>query len=520
MFRTVLVANRGEIALRVIRTLRELGVRSVAVYSDADEGAPHVEAADTAVRIGPAPARESYLDADRLLSAAREAGAEAIHPGYGFLSESAGFARRCAEAGVTFLGPSPTALEAAGDKAGARRTAETLGIPTVPGCPPSADLAELARAARMLQPPLLVKAAAGGGGRGMRRVELADELEEILPSAAREAQAAFGDGTLLVERYLHPARHVEVQIVGSGRGGVAALGERECSLQRRYQKVVEEAPSPAVDEATRDRLLDAARRFAAAVGYAGAGTVEFLLAADGSFHFLEMNARLQVEHPVTELVTGLDLVRLQLEVAAGEGPPLASLEGRVRGHAIEARLYAEDPAGGFLPTSGDVGLLRWPQGPGVRVDAGIHAGQAIGTDYDPLLAKVIGWAADREHARRRLVRALEETVLLGLRTNQGFLIDLLESEAFRLGRTFTHTLETAAEERAHRARFAELVGEPLPETVLAAAVLALEGSLEAGPAGSWSGAATLRRDGPGSLTRSTGERSPWHTLGRWRLGRP
>ncbi|MFN2431981.1 MAG: acetyl/propionyl/methylcrotonyl-CoA carboxylase subunit alpha [Gemmatimonadota bacterium] len=513
MFRTVLVANRGEIALRVIRTLRELGVRSVAVYSDPDVDSPHVEAADEAVRLGPAPARDSYLDAARVLEAAHATGAEAIHPGYGFLSENATFARRCAEAGVVFVGPSPQALEATGDKARARETAASLGVPTVPASAPSGDLKALARVARELEPPYLVKAAAGGGGKGMRLVRSTEGLPEALASAAREARAAFGDATLLVERYVHPARHVEVQVLGDGGGGVAALGERECSLQRRYQKIVEEAPSAALEEDTRTAMLDAARRLAGSVRYAGAGTVEFLLAADGSFFFLEMNARLQVEHPVTELVTGLDLVRLQLEIACGEVSDLPALEVPARGHAIEARLYAEDPTAGFLPSSGTIGLLRWPQGPGVRVDAGIQQGQRVGTDYDPLLAKLVAWAPDREHARRRLVRALEETALLGLVTNQGFLLELLESDPFRSGRTFTHTVEGSADQPGMAAH-AGASAMPV-ELALAGGALALRMGASA-PSGPATGDAGAGFEVDGASVRR--ESSPWRTLGSWRLG--
>jgi acetyl/propionyl-CoA carboxylase alpha subunit len=514
VFRSVLVANRGEIALRVIRTLRELGIRSIAVYSAADEAAPHVLAADDAVAIGPAPPRESYLNVDRILSAARETGAEAIHPGYGFLSESAAFARQCAGANLTFIGPSPETLEAAGDKTAARRSAESVGVPIVPGAPPSADFAGLARSARKLPLPLLVKAAAGGGGKGMRRVATWEALEEALRSGAREAEAAFGDGTLLIESYVHPARHVEVQILGDGRGGVAALGERECSLQRRYQKIVEEAPSPALDPALRTRLLEAARRVAAAVRYGGAGTVEFLLGPDGGFYFLEINARLQVEHPVTELMTGLDLVRLQLEIAAGDTIDLEEMESHsresaARGHAIEARLYAEDPSQEFLPTTGTIAVLRWSEGPGVRIDSGIQPGQIIGSEYDPLLAKLIAWAPDREQARRRLAGALEETVLLGLRTNQAFLREILGSEAFQSGHTFTHTVEGEPGGPGLVAAFRARESEPLSEVMLAAAVMALGQPV------------TILAEGAaanGYLGAQPVETSPWRTLGAWRLG--
>jgi len=419
---TILIANRGEIAGRIIRACRKLGLRAVAVYSDADADSPHVSAADAAVRLGPAPAADSYLNVPALLSAAARAGADAVHPGYGFLAENAGFARACAEAGLVFVGPSPEAIAAMGDKRAARQLAAGLGLPVLPGYDgPAQDEAALTREAARLGYPLMVKAAAGGGGRGMRLVSAPEELAAALAGARREAAAAFGNGDLLLERAVLRPRHVEVQVFGDSHGRVLHLGERECSVQRRHQKVIEESPSPAVGPALRAEMGAAAVALAAAVGYTGAGTVEFLLDEAGRFTFLEMNTRLQVEHPVTELVTGIDLVEWQLRVAAGEALPWAQDEIALTGHAIEARLYAEDPAVGFRPTGGEVLLWQPPAGEGVRVDDGIRTGSVVGGHYDPLLAKIIAAGPARAEALRRLRRALADTILLGLTTNLPFL---------------------------------------------------------------------------------------------------
>ncbi len=461
--RRVLIANRGEIAVRVIRTLRARGIESVAVWSEADRSALHVRLADRAVPIGPAPATESYLSIPAILAAAESAGADAVHPGYGFLSENAGFARAVGDAGLIFIGPSPEAMEALGDKAKARATAGRSGVPTVPGADAPADPAALRAAAEAIGFPLLVKAAAGGGGRGLRPVAAAGELEAAARAAEREAIQAFGDGRLILERALHPVRHVEVQVVGDGRGGVTAFPERECSLQRRHQKLIEESPSAAVGDDLRRRLLAAATTLAAAVRYAGAGTLEFLVDDSGGFYFLEMNARLQVEHPVTEAVTSEDLVDWQIEVASGAGLPRSTDALRPSGHAIEARICAEDPDLGFLPATGRILRLRLPEGPGIRVDAGILGGGEVTPHYDSLLAKIIAHGPDRETARRRLAAALRDTAVLGVTTNTGFLIDVLESPEFREARTFTHTLEGL-----HRARPAADV----PDLVLAAAACA------------------------------------------------
>ena len=419
---TILIANRGEIALRIIRACHKLGLRAVAVYSDADADSPHVLAADDAVRLGPAPAAGSYLNIPALLSAAARAGADAIHPGYGFLAENADFARACAEAGLLFVGPSPDAIAAMGDKRAARQLAAKLGLPVLPGYDgPEQDDETLTHEAARLGYPLMVKAAAGGGGRGMRLVNAPDELAAALAGARREAAAAFGNGDLLLERAVLRPRHVEVQVFGDSHGRVVHLGERECSVQRRHQKVIEESPSPAVSPALRAAMGAAAVALAAAVGYTGAGTVEFLLDETGRFTFLEMNTRLQVEHPVTELVTGIDLVEWQLRVAAGEALPWAQDDITLTGHAIEARLYAEDPAADFRPTGGDVLLWQPPTGEGVRVDDGIATGSVVGGHYDPLLAKIIAAGPTRADALRHLGRALADTVLLGLTTNLAYL---------------------------------------------------------------------------------------------------
>jgi geranyl-CoA carboxylase alpha subunit len=439
VFASVLIANRGEIACRIARTIRAMGLRVIAVYSDADAGAPHVRASDTAVRIGPAPAADSYLNVAALIAAARDSGAEAVHPGYGFLSENAAFAQAVLDAGLIWIGPPPAAIAAMGNKAQAKARMEAAGLPVVPGWRgDTGDDAAVALAARRIGLPIMVKAAAGGGGRGMRLVTDEAQLDAAIATARAEAASAFGSGEILLEKAVVDARHVEVQVFADSHGACIHLGERDCSLQRRHQKVVEEAPSPAVDEPLRARMGAAAIAAAQAVGYVGAGTVEFLLAPDGEFYFLEMNTRLQVEHPVTEAITGLDLVDWQIRVASGEALPLAQDAVRPSGHAIEARLYAEDPAQDDLPQSGD--LLRWDAPPGVRVDAGVESGQAISPWYDPLLAKIIAHGTTRDEARRKLVAALERTVALGMATNRRFLIDVLDDDAFASGHVHTGTL--------------------------------------------------------------------------------
>ncbi|KAF0100238.1 MAG: accA [Rhodospirillaceae bacterium] len=440
-FSKVLVANRGEIAWRVMRTARAMGYRTVAVYSDADREAPHVAYADEAARIGPPPVGESYLSIERILEAAHRSGADAIHPGYGFLSENEAFATACEKAGLTFIGPPPAAIAAMGNKAAAKRRMIEAGVPCVPGYQ-GADQsdANLEAEARQIGLPVMVKAAAGGGGRGMRLVEHEGELLEAIRTARTEAESAFGSGELILEKAVVDARHVEIQVFADAHGNVIHLGERDCSVQRRHQKVIEEALSPAVDTALRERMGAAAVAAARAIGYRGAGTVEFLLGADGAFYFLEMNTRLQVEHPVTEAITGLDLVEWQLRVARGEHLPLRQEQVTFAGHAIEVRLYAEDADAGFLPQTGRIDVWRPATGPGVRIDHGIKEGLAISPYYDPMIAKVIAHGATREEARVRLVRALAETVVLGPTTNRHFLIRLLEHPDFAAGEATTSFL--------------------------------------------------------------------------------
>ncbi|GAB3988659.1 ATP-binding protein [Nocardioides marmoraquaticus] len=479
MFTRVLVANRGEIALRVFRTCRDLGVETVAVHTDLDARAPHVRAADVAMRV------ESYLDVDAVVAAAVSSGADAVHPGYGFLSERSTFARAVTDAGLVFVGPSAEVIELMGRKDAAREVAERAGVPVVPaydmvstsstsGGPSSVEPVETTDTSGWVF-PVLVKAAAGGGGKGMRVVRAAADLSEAVAAARREATAAFGDDAMLVEKYVERGRHVEVQVVGDGRGGAVHFGTRDCSAQRRHQKVVEEAPAPDLPPETRALLHRAAVDLAAEVSYAGAGTVEFLLdVATGDVYFLEMNTRLQVEHPVTELVTGTDLVALQLRVAAGEAEALTGLDEGVEvdGHAMEVRVYAEDPYAGFLPQAGRATTVRWPHGSGVRVDHALEDGQVVSTAYDPMLGKVVVHAADREAARRGLVRALEETAVLGLTTNVGFLRELVASDAFRDGEVDTAWLD----------RHELTAPDPAPARRAAArAVLAAEGR----PGGPW-----------------------------------
>jgi acetyl-CoA carboxylase biotin carboxylase subunit len=429
----VLIANRGEIACRIIRACHDEGLEAVAVYSDADRDSPHVRSADLALPIGPPPARESYLNVDRLLRAARESGAEAIHPGYGFLSERAHFAEAVEQAGLVFIGPPASAIRAMGDKTEARRRMEAAGVPIVPGTTdPVADEADAAAVAQRVGYPVMLKAAAGGGGKGMRRVSDAAGLRAALRAARSEAESAFGDGAVYLERCLERPRHVEVQVLADGRGGVVHLGERECSVQRRHQKLIEESPSPAVTPALRRRMGEAAVRAAASVGYRSAGTVEFLLVPDGPFYFLEMNTRIQVEHPVTELVYGVDLVREQLRLAAGR--PLAVPPGlQPRGHAIECRITSEDPFHGFVPATGRITALRVPTGPGVRWDGGIDVGADVGVFYDPLLAKLIVWGETRDHAIRRMRRALEELLIVGVPTSQPFHLRVMRDQRFASG---------------------------------------------------------------------------------------
>jgi acetyl/propionyl-CoA carboxylase alpha subunit len=498
MFRKVLIANRGEIACRIAATLREMRIASVAVYSAADRTALHVREADDAIEIGGAEARASYLDGGAVIRAAKSAGAEAIHPGYGFLAENAGFAAAVEAAGLVFIGPAPEQIRSLGDKRAARELASSLGVPVVPGATGSSPF-ELAAAARQIGYPVLIKAALGGGGKGMRVVHNSGELAEATESAGRLAKSAFGDGAVYLEKHLTRPRHVEVQIVGDGRGGAIHLFERECSLQRRHQKVIEESPSPVVGESLRERLEFAAIAITQAVQYRGAGTVEFLVADGGAFHFLEVNTRLQVEHPVTELVTGRDLVRLQLEAAAGLAlPEQGSID--CRGHAIEARVYAEDAIQGFLPQAGTVSRAIWPRAPFVRVDRGIESGDSVPVHYDPILAKLIALGDDRAHALERLTFALDQTRLYGIATNLPFLKALARSEGMRHG-----VFDTEWIEREFLDGFTALASAPVPETALAAAALAeLLG-------------AKSNSEVPATAGNGAQAADPFAELGRWRL---
>lgn len=457
-FGSVLVANRGEIAVRVMRAASQLGLTTVAVYSDADADAPHVRAADMAVRIGPAAATASYLSIPALLEAARLSGAEAVHPGYGFLSERAAFARAVVDAGLVWIGPSADVMDAMGRKDRARELAVAAGVPVVPAADSADDLDAVARQVGF---PLLAKAAAGGGGKGMRIVRSREDLVDAVAAARREAAAAFGDDTMLFERYVEHGRHIEVQILADEHGSVLHLFERDCSVQRRHQKVLEEAPASTISEAVRELVTSSAVSLAAAVGYVNAGTVEFLVSGDDAY-FLEMNTRLQVEHPVTEIVTGLDLVTLQIAVAQGDPLPITQSDVTVRGHAIEARVYAEDPYAGFLPQAGVAEIVRWPSR--ARVDESLESGQRVGTSYDPMLGKVIASGTTREAARRSLVSALDDTAILGLTTNVGFLRQLAASEVYRDSAINTAWLD------AHPDAFT--LETPVPAWCLAAYVLA------------------------------------------------
>ena len=498
MFRKILIANRGEIACRVMRTARRLGLRTVAVYSDADCDARHVRLADEARRIGPPAARESYLNAEAILAAARDTGVEAIHPGYGFLSENEEFARACARAGIVFIGPTPEAIAAMGDKSAAKQLMEKARVPLVPGYHGERqEAAFLAKEAERVGYPVMIKASAGGGGKGMRIVRAAGDFKAALEGAKREAQSAFGDERVLIERYLERPRHIEVQVFGDTHGNLVHLFERDCSVQRRHQKVLEEAPAPGMTGQRRNEMGEAAVAAARAVKYVGAGTVEFIAGQDGRFYFMEMNTRLQVEHPVTEMITGLDLVEWQLRVAAGEPLPLAQGDLAIRGHAIEARLYAEDPARDFLPQTGRLAHLRFPEDAAdLRTDIGVEIGASISSHYDPMIAKLIAWGADRRAALTRLASALDEVEIAGLRTNVEFLARTVRSRAFT-----SAELDTGLIERSRAELFPPR--ESLSDEVLAAAAYAelLEEENAA----------------RGRAAASADPHSPWDRVDGWRL---
>ena len=496
MFRKILIANRGEIACRVIAAARALGVRTVAVYSDADRGARHVALADEARRIGPPEARASYLNAEAILAAARETGAEAIHPGYGFLSENENFAAACAKAGIVFIGPTPEAIAAMGDKSAAKRLMEKAGVPLVPGYHgENQDPAFLQKQADKIGYPVLIKASAGGGGKGMRIVLASKDFAAALESAKREAKASFSDDRMLIERYLERPRHIEVQVFGDTQGNVVYLFERDCSVQRRHQKVLEEAPAPGLSAKRREEMGKTAVAAAKSIKYTGAGTVEFIAGQDGTFYFMEMNTRLQVEHPVTEMITGLDLVKWQLEIAAGNPMPLKQDEIQMRGHAIEARIYAENPAKGFLPSTGTLRHLRLPDD-SARVDSGVRQGDAITPYYDPMIAKLIVWGEDRQIALGRMRAALAACEIVGVSTNVEFLARTVASKAFS-----SADLDTGLIERSRAELFPADAG-PSDEDLAAAALAELLAE---------------QAQAAAAASASADPHSPWNTVDGWRL---
>ncbi|HEX4870542.1 MAG TPA: acetyl/propionyl/methylcrotonyl-CoA carboxylase subunit alpha [Moraxellaceae bacterium] len=490
MFKKILIANRGEISCRITRTAHRLGVKTVAVYSDADAGAMHVQAADEAVHVGPAPSRESYLRAERIIAAAKATGAEAVHPGYGFLSENADFSRACREAGLVFIGPSPDAITAMGSKSGAKALMEKAGVPLIPGYHgDNQDEQHLLAEARKMGFPVLLKASAGGGGKGMRGVHAEAEFMEALHAAKREAANAFGDDRMLIEKLLVEPRHVEVQVLADRHGNAVYVFDRDCSIQRRHQKVVEEAPAPGLSPELRRAMGEAAVRAAKAIDYEGAGTLEFLVDRDGHFYFMEMNTRLQVEHPVTELISGLDLVELQLRIASGETLPFTQADLHPRGHAMEVRLYAEDPRNEFLPSTGTLSVFDLPAPEGVRVDTGYRAGDAVSVYYDPMMAKVIAWGETRDIAAARLCGALHQARVAGVKHNAWFLTQVLDHPAFRRGELGTHFI-------------AQHQGDLLPALPAAPATLLVLAAM------------TFLRDGAAGPDAT----SPWRALAGFRVG--
>ncbi len=499
MFKKILIANRGEIAVRIIKGCQEMGISTVAVYSEVDRRSLHVQMADEAVCIGPPPAVESYLDMNRIIDAAKQVGAEAIHPGYGFLAENAEFARRCEKEKVVFIGPNSNALELVGDKVRSRQTLEKAGIPIIPGMKGIVrEIAAFKKEARKIGYPVMIKASAGGGGKGMRVVYNENDLTPALEAGMREAKSAFGDESVYLEKYIQEPRHVEFQVLADNHGNVVHLFERECSIQRRHQKIVEETPSQALDPGLRSKMGETACRVMQVSGYNNAGTVEFLLDKDKNFYFLEVNARLQVEHPVTELTTGVDLVHQQILIASGEKLRFSQDELAQKGHAIECRIYAEDPHNNFLPSSGRVLYLKEPRGPGVRHDCGIYSGSEVPIFYDPILAKLIVWAENREMACQRMIKALDDYVILGIQTTINFLRDVIDNPRFREGETTTGfipnyfgdwTGDKASDEKHHVA-------------LLAAAFDSLQTS----------------QAGIGLKSEKKQVYSPWLSLGRWRLG--
>jgi acetyl-CoA carboxylase biotin carboxylase subunit len=494
MFRKVLIANRGEIAVRVMKTCGEMGIPTVSVYSEADRRALHVLSSDESAFIGEADPGRSYLNIDRILEAARDTGAEAIHPGYGFLAENPEFAARCEKEGVVFIGPPAPVIEKLGNKSEARRIMREGGVPVIPGSSDEvADPAAMKNEADKIGYPVVIKAVAGGGGKGMRIVESSRKFMEAFEAASSEAYASFGDGNVYFEKYLARPRHIEFQVLADSHGNIIHLLERECSIQRRFQKIIEETPSSALDEGLREEMGKAAVRAAEASGYINAGTVEFMLEGDGSYYFLEVNTRLQVEHPITEMVTGIDLVRKQIEIAAGEKLGLSQDEIRGRGHALECRIYAEDPARDFVPDPGLIGFLKEPAGPGIRVDSGIYGGFTVPFQYDPILSKLITYSEKREESIIRMVNALKEYIVLGVKTPVEFLIDVLQSDAFHSGETTTRFIEEEFQEWSPGDR---------EEEIAALAFIADE---------------LFGRKKRSPKERTGEETSPWETLGSWKL---
>jgi len=500
MFKKILIANRGEIAIRIVKACREMGILTVAVYSDADRKSLHVQMADEAVPIGPAPAVESYLNMDRIIAAAHAAGAEAIHPGYGFLAENSDFARRCEKEKIVFIGPNSNALELVGDKVRARRTMDKAGVSIIPGMNSiPKDMSEYEAAAKKLGYPVMIKASAGGGGKGMRIVCSEQELRPGLEAGRREAKSAFGDESVYLEKYIEEPRHVEFQVLADNYGNTVHLFERECSIQRRHQKIVEESPSRALDPELRTKMGEIAKKVVRAAGYNNAGTVEFLLDKNNNFYFLEVNARLQVEHPVTELCTGVDLVHQQIHIASGEKLSFSQMNLKQRGHAIECRIYAEDPKNNFLPSSGKILFLKEPTGPGVRHDCGIYSGWEVPIYYDPILAKLIVWAENRESACDRMLAALDDYVILGISTSIRFLKDIISHPEFRAGRTNTGFIKNHFENWGEK----EKSGDELRLALSAAAFDSLN-----------SGSSRKKVTSGGQEATAWA----WQALGHWRLG--
>jgi acetyl-CoA carboxylase biotin carboxylase subunit len=499
MFKKILVANRGEIAVRIIKACQEMGIATVAVFSEADRLSLHVQIADEAVGIGPPPAVESYLDIDRIIQAARKTGADAIHPGYGFLAENAAFARRCEKENIVFIGPNSDALELVGDKVRSRQTLEKADIPIIPGMKGVVkDTSTISTEARKIGYPVMIKASAGGGGKGMRVVDQEKDLIPSLEAGMREAKSAFGDDSVYLEKYIEEPRHVEFQVLADNHGSVVHLFERECSIQRRHQKIVEETPSQALDPQLRFRMGETARKVMQVSGYNNAGTVEFLLDKDKNFYFLEVNARLQVEHPVTELTTGVDLVHQQINIAAGEKLPFKQEDLEQKGHAIECRIYAEDPHNNFLPSSGKILYFKEPHGPGIRHDYGIYSGWNVPIYYDPILAKLITWAENREIACQRMIKALDDYVILGVQTSIAFLSDLIGHPQFREGRTTTSFIQD---------NFVNWAGEKDSRERQRLALLAAAFDSLQGPTA-----------GRGLFKEKKEIYSPWLSMGKWRLG--